>query len=85
MLSEREWKNFKIWASKAKDGEALKVVAALVWIVQDLRDQLKSLDQRLCVLEERCGKHLCKCAGCGGERSAHNIVQRGDGDQENGR
>jgi len=85
MLSEKEWRDFKMKASKAKSDEALKVVAALVWIVQDLRDQLKSLDQRLCVLEERCGKHLCKCAGCGGERSAHNIVQGSDSDQENGR
>jgi len=85
MQSEKEWRNFKMWASKAKDGEALKVVAALVWIVQDLRDALKSLDERLHVLEERCGKHLCKCARCGGERPAHNIVQGSGGDQEDGR
>jgi len=85
VLSEREWKDFKIRASKAKDGEALKVVAALVWIVQDLRDAFKSLDERLCALEERCGRRLCKCAGYSGERSAHDIVQRGGGNQENGR
>jgi len=85
MLSEKEWRDFKVRASKAKSEEALKVVAALVWIVQDLRDALKSLDKRLHAMEERCGRHLCKCAGRSGEHSAHNTVQRGDGDQEDGR
>ena len=85
MQSEKEWRDFKMWASKAKSEEALKVVAALVWIVQDLRDTLKLLDQRLHAMEERCGKHLCKCARRGSERSAHNTVQGSNGDQEDGR
>jgi len=84
MQSEKEWRDFKMWASKAKSEEALKVVAALVWIVQDLRDALKSLDERLHVLEERCGRHLCKCVGRGSEHSAHNTVQGGNGNQEDG-
>jgi len=85
MQSEEEWRDFKMWASKAKSEEALKVVAALVWIVQDLRDALKSLDERLHAMEERCGRHLCKCAGRSGEHSAHDTVQGSGGDQENGR
>jgi len=84
MQSEKEWRDFKMWASKAKSEEALKVVAALVWIVQDLRDTIKSLDERLHAMEERCGKRLCKCAGCSGERSAHNIMQGSNSNQEDG-
>ncbi|RLG26200.1 hypothetical protein DRN85_03680 [Methanosarcinales archaeon] len=85
MQSEKEWRDFKMWASKAKSEEALKVVAALVWIVQDLRDTLKLLDQRLHAMEERCGRHLCKCAGCSSEHSAHHTMQGSGGDQEDGR
>ena len=46
-MTDKEWRDFKNWASRLKEKECLKLCVRLVWIIQDMREELIELRRKV--------------------------------------